>query len=59
MVAEKLICHHTPVTTVDEQWHLIESVWAAVPVHSIQSLYDTMQRLITAAILAVGGCSKC
>ncbi|GFY15146.1 uncharacterized protein TNCV_1569611 [Trichonephila clavipes] len=38
MVAEWLARHHTPVTTVHERWHCVETAWASVPVHAIQSL---------------------
>ncbi|GFX08616.1 uncharacterized protein TNCV_4171151 [Trichonephila clavipes] len=36
--ADKLARHHTPVTAVDELWHLVEAAWTFVPVHLIQSL---------------------
>ena len=50
MVAERLVRYHTPVTTVDELRHLVENVWATVPVHAIQSQYNSMPRCITAVI---------
>ncbi|MBJ4999813.1 IS630 family transposase [Salmonella enterica subsp. enterica serovar Hadar] len=57
MVAKRLARHHSPVTTVDELWHSVEAAWTAVPVHAIQSLFDSMPRRITAVIAARGGCS--
>lgn len=57
MVAERLARHHTAVTTVDELWRRVEAAWAAVPVHAIQSLFDSMPRRINAVIAARGGCS--
>ncbi|GFV63480.1 hypothetical protein TNCV_4553261 [Trichonephila clavipes] len=52
MVFERLACHQTPVTTVDELWHCVEATWASVPAHSIQSLFDLMLRRISAVITA-------
>ncbi|PRD35571.1 UNVERIFIED_CONTAM: hypothetical protein NCL1_11194 [Trichonephila clavipes] len=49
-------CHHTPVTTVDELWNGVEAAWSSVPVHAIQSLFDSIPRRITAIITARGGC---
>ncbi|GFV58323.1 odorant receptor [Trichonephila clavipes] len=46
------------VTTVDEQWHRVEASWASVPLHAIQSLFDSIPRRISAVILARGGCSE-
>ena len=57
MVAERLASHHTPVTTVNELWHLVEAEWAVVPAYGIQSLYNSMPRRITSVIVARGGCS--
>ncbi|GFV34841.1 transposable element Tc1 transposase [Trichonephila clavipes] len=57
MVAERLARHHTPVTTVDELWNRAETAWASVPVHTIQSLFDSMRRRISAVITARGHCS--
>lgn len=57
MVAEQLARHPTPVTTVDELWLRAEAAWASVPVHAIQSLYDSMPRRIRAVITARGGYS--
>ena len=31
-----------PVITVNELWRLVETAWATVPLHAIQSLYDPM-----------------
>ncbi|GFV52731.1 hypothetical protein TNCV_2874021 [Trichonephila clavipes] len=53
----RLACHHTPITTVDELWHLVEAAWASVPVHAIQSLFYSISKLISAVIMARGGCS--
>ncbi|GFT25822.1 transposable element Tcb1 transposase [Trichonephila clavipes] len=44
MVAEPLARYHTPVTTVDERWYRVEAAWSCVPVHAIQSLFDSMAR---------------
>ncbi|GFX12010.1 uncharacterized protein TNCV_2997941 [Trichonephila clavipes] len=57
MVVERLALHYTPVTTVDELWHCVEAAWASVPVHVIQSLFDSMPRRISAVITPRGGCS--
>ncbi|GFX08030.1 transposable element Tcb2 transposase [Trichonephila clavipes] len=57
MVAERLARHHTPVTAVDELWHRFEAEWASVPVHALQSLFNSMPRLMSAVITARGGCS--
>ncbi|GFY29907.1 histone-lysine N-methyltransferase SETMAR [Trichonephila clavipes] len=38
MDTERLLRHHTPVTTIDELWHRVEAAWASVPVRVIQSL---------------------
>ncbi|GFW35860.1 hypothetical protein TNCV_1926911 [Trichonephila clavipes] len=55
MVAERLACHHTSVTTVDELWYCVEAAWSSVPVHSVQSLFDSMHRRISAVITAIEG----
>ncbi|GFT77044.1 hypothetical protein TNCV_1099271 [Trichonephila clavipes] len=52
MVAERLTRHHTPVTTDDAVWHHVEAAWASVPVHTIQSLFDSMPMRISAVITA-------
>ncbi|GFW72100.1 hypothetical protein TNCV_4789871 [Trichonephila clavipes] len=52
MVAERLARHHTAIATVDELWHRIEAAWASVPVHAIQSLFDSMPKSISAVIIA-------
>ncbi|GFW54353.1 hypothetical protein TNCV_3703131 [Trichonephila clavipes] len=57
MVAERLARHHTPVTTVDELFHRVEAAWASVPVHTIQSVFDSMPMRISAVITARVGCS--
>ncbi|GFW78859.1 uncharacterized protein TNCV_2058801 [Trichonephila clavipes] len=44
MIAERLALHHTPVTTVDELWYRVEVTWSFVPLHAIQSLFDSMPR---------------
>ncbi|GFU73112.1 DUF4817 domain-containing protein [Trichonephila clavipes] len=54
-VAERLVRHQTPVIMVDELWHRVETVWASVPVHAIQSLFDSMSKRISAVIIARGG----
>ncbi|GFW46953.1 transposable element Tcb1 transposase [Trichonephila clavipes] len=57
LVAERLARHHTSVTTVDELWHRVEAAWAPVHVHTIQSLFDSMPKRISAVTIARGGCS--
>ncbi|GFW91262.1 hypothetical protein TNCV_736771 [Trichonephila clavipes] len=42
MIAERLDRHHTPVITVDDLWHRVEASWESVPVHAIQSLFESM-----------------
>ncbi|GFY07533.1 hypothetical protein TNCV_3650401 [Trichonephila clavipes] len=44
MVAERLARHHTPFTTVDEHWYRVEAVCSSVPVHAIQSLFDSIPK---------------
>ncbi|GFV83810.1 hypothetical protein TNCV_2555961 [Trichonephila clavipes] len=56
MVAQRRARHHTPVTTVDELWYCVEAAWSSVPVHAIQSLFDSMPRRISPVITARGGC---
>ena len=58
MVAEQLACYHTPATTVNELWHLVESSWIAVLLNDIQSLYDSKPRHITADNAARRYCSR-
>ena len=41
MAAQQLAGHHTPAITAYELRHLAEAVSATVPVHNIQSLYDS------------------
>ncbi|GFT13655.1 transposable element Tcb1 transposase [Trichonephila clavipes] len=55
MVAMRLDRHHTPVATVDELWYLVEAARSSVPVHAVQSLFDSMPRRISAVITARGG----
>ncbi|GFV14634.1 hypothetical protein TNCV_2586071 [Trichonephila clavipes] len=52
MVVEQLARHHKPVTTVDELWYRVEVAWCSVPVHAIQSRFDSMPRRIRAVITA-------
>ena len=40
MVAERLVRHYTSYTTEDELSHNVEAACAAVPVNTIESLYD-------------------
>ncbi|GFX77602.1 transposable element Tcb1 transposase [Trichonephila clavipes] len=44
IVAERLARHHTADSTVDELWHHVEAAWTSVPVHAIQSLFDSIPR---------------
>ncbi|GFT03790.1 hypothetical protein TNCV_3608181 [Trichonephila clavipes] len=46
----------TPIATVDELWYRVEAAWASVPVHAIQSQFDSMPRRISAVIIARVGC---
>ncbi|GFW69636.1 transposable element Tcb1 transposase [Trichonephila clavipes] len=55
MVAERLARHHMSVTTVDELWHRVEAASTSVPVHVIQSLFDSMARRIGSVITATRG----
>ncbi|GFX40166.1 uncharacterized protein TNCV_4318011 [Trichonephila clavipes] len=57
MVAERLSRHHTLVTMIDELWHRVKTAWASVPEHTIQSLFDSMPRRISAVITARCSCS--
>ncbi|GFT93929.1 hypothetical protein TNCV_2133171 [Trichonephila clavipes] len=52
MVAERLSRHNRAATTDDELWHRVEATWSSVPVHAIQSLFDSMCRRISAVIIA-------
>ncbi|GFU26107.1 hypothetical protein TNCV_5105601 [Trichonephila clavipes] len=54
-VAERLACHYTPVTMVDELWQRLKAAWSSVPLHAIQSLFDSMSKHISALIIARGG----
>ncbi|GFY34766.1 uncharacterized protein TNCV_844651 [Trichonephila clavipes] len=56
MVAEQLARQHTPITMIDELWYRVEAAWTYVPVHAIQSLFDSMPRHLSAIITARGGC---
>ncbi|GFU18361.1 hypothetical protein TNCV_1980471 [Trichonephila clavipes] len=58
MVAERLALHHTPFTAIDELWNRLEAAWASVPVYSIESLFNSMVRCVSAVITAIGGCSR-
>ena len=51
MVAKSLAHHYTPVTTANEPYHLVESAWAIVHAHAIQSICNSMH--ITAVIAAM------
>ncbi|GFV81255.1 transposable element Tcb1 transposase [Trichonephila clavipes] len=50
MIVGRLARHQTPVTTVDELCHRVEDAWAFVPLYTIQSLFDSMPRCISAVI---------
>ncbi|GFU09070.1 hypothetical protein TNCV_1319271 [Trichonephila clavipes] len=52
IVAERLVRHHMPVTTVDELWHRIEATWTSV--HAIKSLFDSIPSRLSAVITARG-----
>ncbi|GFY29856.1 hypothetical protein TNCV_4071691 [Trichonephila clavipes] len=45
---------HTPVTTIDELCHREEAAWASVPVHAIQSLFNSIPRRIQPEMLVLG-----
>ncbi|GFU30227.1 hypothetical protein TNCV_4447191 [Trichonephila clavipes] len=49
-----MTCHHTPVTTVGELQYRVEAVWSSVPVHAIQSLFDSMPRRYSPVITTRG-----
>ena len=51
MFAKLLSHHHTPMTTVNELWQLVEAAWANVSVHAIKSLYDLMTNLLQLLLL--------
>ena len=53
--SEQLARHHTRallVTAIDDLLYLSEAAWTAVPVNTIQSLYDSMSRRMKAIIAA-------
>ncbi|GFW43739.1 hypothetical protein TNCV_4770881 [Trichonephila clavipes] len=52
MVVEPLVRNHTPITTVNELFYRVEISWSSVPIHAIQSLFDSMPRRISAVITA-------
>ena len=54
----QLARHHTTVSAVSDQWHLVEAVWASVPVRAIIFLYDSKHWHITAVTAANGDWSK-
>ncbi|GFU50372.1 transposable element Tcb2 transposase [Trichonephila clavipes] len=56
IVSKLLARHHTPVTTVDELWYHVEAALSFVPIHAIQSLFDSCPGRISAVITARGGC---
>ncbi|GFV39224.1 hypothetical protein TNCV_2089641 [Trichonephila clavipes] len=53
----ELACHHTSLTTVDELWDRVEAARASVPVHSIQSLFDSKPKCISSVMFSRGDCS--
>ncbi|GFY25670.1 hypothetical protein TNCV_2487901 [Trichonephila clavipes] len=57
MVTEPLVSHHTLVTTIDELGHRVEVALVYVPVHAVQSLFDSLLRCMSSVITASGGCS--
>ncbi|GFX61522.1 odorant receptor [Trichonephila clavipes] len=57
MITQRLTRHQTPVTTIDELWPRVEAAWASVPIHAIQSLFDSMARRISAGTTSRAGCS--
>ncbi|GFX96175.1 hypothetical protein TNCV_2290641 [Trichonephila clavipes] len=57
MVAERLTCHRTPASTIDDLWHCVEAAWASIPIDALKSLFDSMPRCISAVVTSRGGCS--
>ena len=45
-IDERLAFHHTPLTTANELWNLVEVACASVPLHAIQYLCDSMHSRI-------------
>ncbi|GFV91993.1 hypothetical protein TNCV_1894291 [Trichonephila clavipes] len=55
--------HHTAVSTVDKLWYReaawrTEAAWELISVHVTQSVFDSMPRRVSAAIIAGGACSE-
>ncbi|GFW93502.1 hypothetical protein TNCV_47051 [Trichonephila clavipes] len=42
LITELLVHYHTPVTIVNELRHRVEAARASVPVHAMQSLFDSI-----------------
>ncbi|GFT58151.1 hypothetical protein TNCV_723151 [Trichonephila clavipes] len=57
---KRLVCgcrHNKPVTTIDKLGNCVEAAWASIHVHAMQSLFDSMPRLVRAVITAIGNYS--
>ncbi|GFT95763.1 transposable element Tcb1 transposase [Trichonephila clavipes] len=48
MVAQRLTQVTSPAATPDQLWQSVEAVWSAVPKEHIQSLFESMPRLVAA-----------
>ncbi|GFW66726.1 hypothetical protein TNCV_1371581 [Trichonephila clavipes] len=57
MVAERQVALYT-ITKIDKLRHLVEATWAPVPLHAIQSLFDSMPMRISAVITLNDGASR-
>ncbi|GFT97158.1 hypothetical protein TNCV_3858191 [Trichonephila clavipes] len=56
MVAKRLACYHTPVTTINDLWHRVEVKGHLV--HCIHSQFYSIPRRISAIITVRGGCPE-
>ena len=52
MSDKQLDLRYSPVTAVDGHSHLVEAAWAALSVHTFQSLHDPMCKRKTAVSAA-------
>ncbi|GFX23187.1 transposable element Tcb1 transposase [Trichonephila clavipes] len=50
MVAQRLTQITPPAATPDQLWQRVEATWSAVPQEHIQSLFESMPRLVAAVI---------
>ncbi|GFX01794.1 hypothetical protein TNCV_1021971 [Trichonephila clavipes] len=59
MVAQRLIQITPPAAKQDQLWESVEAAWSAVPQEHIQSIFESMPRLVTASLSNNGGYSCC